>query len=613
MSTLSRLREKPFPVSDMRLALLVSIAAFLVLRSVHLVIRFQELGIARVAGATLIFAALASAGLWVGARTSSFRFERPTNPWTWLITAGLAVFWWLASSPVKSVFTKVYAPEFPVRVIDSGGKVAADTFFHSSLVSSIMHFGYPSTGLDGTPLTPYHVLSHYVDAAILNFTGLAPLDSAGFLLQLKVMLFVVAIVSLLWVQLRAMPSWIQWLTPVLVLPAFSATWHVVGSHGLWFTSLLVIVSAPFVFSLISTTTRPPSSAYIALAFLGAALSFGKISTGFMFMFVVGLMLWMRKIRDVRVYVLGVAWAGFMVVYASSIASDRPDATAVTYTLTERAISAARFLLMRDLSGNLMLGLYALIAVFIVVAVVRPTTFHRQLLGVALGGTAIVLGLAVLMFDENDRWYFSQALFFILLTMSIGVFAQFAQDTEPVSLPKTGRTAARRTVVAVTVLVALGVVGARSDFSLVKPSPTVIGVSLSSAFTVAPPAPATDDGLGAFGTALTEFAAANNLTAHNAQLFIPRELWNDVDPTNSAESDPLSLWPLPMMVYAETGIPLYKGVYVTHESYGFSAYGPESLTPTRDEFENSTKCGGTAIIEVTSWAPASFTLACEVTR
>jgi hypothetical protein len=74
-----------------------------------------------------------------------------------------------------------------------------------------------------------------------------------------------------------------------------------------------------------------------------------------------------------------------------------------------------------------------------------------------------------------------------------------------------------------------------------------------------------------------------------------------------------MWPLPLMVYAETGIPLHRGVVASHEAYGFSVYGDDSLTPTKAEFDASTTCGDVAIIEVTSWSPAEFSLACEATR
>jgi hypothetical protein len=55
------------------------------------------------------------------------------------------------------------------------------------------------------------------------------------------------------------------------------------------------------------------------------------------------------------------------------------------------------------------------------------------------------------------------------------------------------------------------------------------------------------------------------------------------------------------------------VVASHEAYGFSVYGDDSLTPTKAEFDASTTCGDVAIIEVTSWSPAEFSLACEATR
>lgn len=602
-------------VADVRVALLLSFGAFLVLRAVHIVIRFQSLGLPSVIGATAIFVAMAVAWAAIAIRLSGFRFERPANPLTWVVAAAMTLFWWLASSPVNSGFTRVYAPEFPDYVLDAGEGVAADTFHHSSMIFTIMNFGYPSTGLDGTPFTPYHVLSHYVDAGILSLTGLTPLVAVGFLLQLKIMLFVFAVLTLLWTQLRNMPAWMQWLAPVLLLPAFSATWHVVGSQGLWFTSLLVIVTAPFVWRMVSSSTAPTGRALVVLGLLGAALSVGKISTGFMFMFVVGLVLWLAHMKDWRIYALGVSWGVFMFAYASLIASDRPNVAAQSFTLYKRVYALARLVLLRDISANLILGLYALILLFALVTILRPTSLHKRLLGISMGGTALLAAMAFAKMDKSDRWYFAQALFFILFTIAIGVIAQFAGDRDRVKLWRLDRREPLEVVVAVTALVLFGLLGWRSsDFSALNLNPSVVTQSLGNAFVEGTRPPANSKGgLVAFKDSLAVFLADNDLDAHNARLFIPREIWQVVVANPKMTSDPETLWPLPLMVYAETGIPLHKGVVSSHGSYGFSAYDDDSLSPTRAEFEAMKNCGDTAIIEVTSWKPAKFSLACEAQR
>jgi hypothetical protein len=514
---------------------------------------------------------------------------------------------------VTDIFSSIITPEFPAQTIESGQGVVDDVFFHSSLINSIMNFGYPSTGLDGAPFAPYHVLSHYVDAGILTLTGLSPLDSAGFFLQLKIMLFVTAILTMLWLEFRAMPSWVQLVAPIALLPAFSMSWYVVGSHALWFTLILVIISAPFVFTLIASMKEPTNRSLLALGLLGTALSLGKISVGFMFMLVVGLMLWLRNMRDVRVYLLGFGWAVWTVGYGFLIAQDRTDQTEVTYSLLEHVYAVARFVLMRDMSQGLVLGLYALITLLLVAAILRPTEFHRRILGVSLVGTGVLVVLAAAKMDRNDQFYLTQALFFILLTLSISLVAQFARDTEKVALWRTGRAASVQSVVVVTALVLLGIVGAKSDFSVVNPNSSIIRQSLAKAFAQATPSPPTKSGPFAFRAALAEFMAQNGLSYRNATLFIPREMWPDIAANTRMASHNEDLWSLPLMVYAETGIALYKGVYATHQSYGFSAYGPDSITPTRAEFEESNRCGATAIIEVLSWSPAKFTLACKATQ
>jgi hypothetical protein len=509
----------------------------------------------------------------------------------------------------------VYAPEFADRSADAGSVIAADTFHHASMIFSIMNFGYPSTGLDGTPFTPYHVLSHYVDAGILSVTGLTPLVAVGFLLQLKIMLFVFAALMLLWTQLRTMPAWAQVLAPVLFIPAFVGMWHVVGSQGLWFTSFVFLVTAPFVWRTISSTSPPTGRTLVLIGLLGATLSVGKISTGFMFMFIVGLLLWLGNLKDWRIYALGVSWGTFIVAYGSLIASDRPNVGAESFTLYKRVYATARLLLLRDISANLVLGLYALIVLFAIVAFLRPTALHKRLLGITMGGTAILAAMAFAKMDKSDRWYFAQALFFILLTISLGVIAQFAGDRDKVNIWRSVRGAPREGVVLVSALILFGLLGWKStDFSVLNPNPTVLTGSLSTAFTEAvPPPPNERGGLVSFAHALSEFTNEHRLDAHNSRLFIPREMWVQVDSASTPATNFDAMWPLPLMVYAETGIPLHRGVVASHEAYGFSVYGDDSLTPTKAEFDASTTCGDVAIIEVTSWSPAEFSLACEATR
>lgn len=60
-----------------------------------------------------------------------------------------------------------------------------DTTFHVSLISSILNFGYPGTGLHDVQFLFYHFLSHYVDALILKITKLDPLDSYALFFYFK--------------------------------------------------------------------------------------------------------------------------------------------------------------------------------------------------------------------------------------------------------------------------------------------------------------------------------------------------------------------------------------------------------------------------------------------
>ena len=68
------------------------------------------------------------------------------------------------------------------------------------------------------------------------------------------------------------------LSVIIVLPSIIGTWHAVGSHGLWFSSLILIASAPLVLNIISKKNNKLSD-FIILFFIIICISLAKISHG----------------------------------------------------------------------------------------------------------------------------------------------------------------------------------------------------------------------------------------------------------------------------------------------------------------------------------------------
>lgn len=207
-----------------------------------------------------------------------------------------------------------YAPLNPLAEFANGNGVHQDTLFHVALIQSIMNFGYPSTAQHGVPLLPYHVLSHYIDAGVLGITGLHPLDAYGLLFFTKSYVFVVAAVMFCWAVFRKNNSLIFCGALLFVVPALLSNWIWIGSEGLWFTTILVVLSAPWLFRILSATviTWPQWS---WLTVLVIAVGFGKVSSGFSLAIFVGLLLLLRHLRDVRTYAVGALWVFFYFVFS----------------------------------------------------------------------------------------------------------------------------------------------------------------------------------------------------------------------------------------------------------------------------------------------------------
>jgi hypothetical protein len=595
---------------ELRFAILISVISFFVFRSIYLIIRFSQLGLINVIVVSTLFAIMA--GLWILAsiKMTGFSPSEIYKPLVWATSVALSIVWWSFASPTNNEFVQRYAPEWPIKLIDSGGEVAPDTFFHSSIISSIMHFGYPSTGLDGVPFTAYHALSHYVDSGILIFSGLTPLDSAGLLLQMKIMLFVSSVIILVWVQLRETSSWIQLSAPIVLVSSFTGTWHVVGSHGLWFTTFMLIITAPFVFSSISSERRLRARTLFALGALGITLSFGKLSVGFMFMLIVGLLLWFREKRDPRIYVLGGVWTLFMLSYTWIMAMDRPNSVPKPVSVPEQVSGGMDYLLLRDISSNLLLGTYGLAAIFIVLMIFRPTKLNISMIGISIVGLAFLTYLAASDFDQNDRFYFSHALFFIMLTIALGSFGQSALDYPNAFLRSASRANSAQSLSAISMLIIFGLIGAfvsHSDFNFLKNYSFGFFTTEIKSFSTTQKLQAASNGLEAFRKSLDDFMVAEDLNLYNSRLFISHEIWKKVD------NNPDTLWSAPMMIYSATGVPLEKGVFIGRESYGFSSYGIDSISPSISEFNRSHTCETSVVIKVLSWSPARFESVCSPTR
>ncbi len=209
-----------------------------------------------------------------------------------------------------------YVRTFPLLETELGLGWHPDTVFHVSLIQSILNFGFPSIGQHGHPLTAYHVLSHYVDALILFITRVDPYDSYGLLFHYKIFLFLSSILLAVTVMTRN-HGWITYLVSfVLLAPCVIGTWHAIGSHGLWMASLIMLLSAPFIFSRIFQDSELSPQQLVAFFLIIVLIALAKISSGFMYGALLGAVIMVKQPKAISTYFFGAALLTFFYLNGS---------------------------------------------------------------------------------------------------------------------------------------------------------------------------------------------------------------------------------------------------------------------------------------------------------
>ena len=594
---------------DRRFVIFTSIAAYLVISVAYNIAQYQSLGAAGVTVAALLFVALFICFFAVSHRGESWRFPRPQNFWAGLWIPLVTLFAWMSSFPSGERFQEYY-PAFPLNSIDSGGPIGRDTVFHETLIQSIMSFGYPSTGLNDVPLLVYHTLSHYTESAILLISGLEPLDSAGLFFDLKVVLIVASIVLLLSAATKDRSFTTFVVAVIVAVPALTSRWLITWSLALWLTTFILIATARFSHRAITSAARPTGATLVGLGVIGVALCLGKISSGMIYILVVGIHLLISHGRDRRIYLLGTSWLVFLVIYSWQFARDR------TLVPSEDGFSAwngiksvAKMILLNGKFPQYTQDLYVLGGVIIITWVLYR---RRSTIALALSLATGFAGICVLQFlgtNPHDVRYFAQALFFVVLLFTVLEILSIP-PTASLAKPITSAGFRRWSYVAFVGVLAIAVTGTgRAPLDVLAESPTSIIKPFSD---VRPTNDTTSPRIEEFRHDLKSFMASEGLNKRNSLLFIPSEVWPDLS-ARLAESDSLKAgksWAHPFVVYAATGVPLLNGIVAWEDYYGFSAYSERNVVIPAAQLPNSDPCRfGKTIITVAKWHPAAFSTQC----
>lgn len=621
---------------DRSTVVVTGLAGFYVVMTAYAVFVFQQFSLIQVLGVGLAFAIIFAALLAI--LTPEIRAVRlrltPLSVFLGLLLAsGLSIlaFTWITNpGPIWSD----YFPPFPEYQLANGAGFHQDAVFHASLIQSILNVGYPSTGQHGLPFVPYHVLSHYTDALVLLVTRLEPYDSYGMFFHFKVVLFLSGIVVFLWMATRKLGRLAFACALVFLMPVLLSTWIGVGSHALWLPSLILLLSAGRIFQIVSDGPRGAKE-YLFVFSVGVALGLGKVSSGLMFVIVVGVLLWLKNPRKRAPLVLIAGWVLFFGLYGRLFSNtghgsgfQRPSVRGTLHFLD----------FFETYGGNLVewnLGaIYLLLAFLCVFALVfrsLDSAYLAVATAVGIGGLALVTQTLAGL-TQPDLYYFIFGLLVPLILLGFQYLLRALPND--VHLPE--RWAKVPPAVVRRVLVALLIA---STWPLDKPPLNAFTNPLNavrSTLTAANSAyfeeynirqaPADrvtvasiilrhdaldltegrPDGLMTFRADLRAFMEREKLTPRNTLLFVPKGTFVS---SVAALGEPS--WARGVMLYAVLGVPLLHGIEdKSMLSFGQSAYGPDAIQQTLAQFDPVDACDrGKQVVVVRSWAPSEFELAC----
>ena len=524
-------------------------------------------------------------------------------------------------------FVPAFFPVFPGLEADLGIHWHEDTAFHTALIQSIVNFGYPSIGQHGTPLIGYHVLSHYVDAAFIKLSGVDAWNTIGLFYHFKTTALLVSILFFLGRVTHGLKSRYLVLSVVLLMPMLVYTWHAIGSQGLWVTTLVCLVTAPFVFRQLAQTEAPSLRNFAALFLLVVVVSLGKVSSGFAYAMVIGLILWFRHMRCLKLYVWGVLVLVFFAWFKSFTSGSQPTSEFV-FSLPVIWTGAIGFLI-KGLQGDLggvVLHNVALIGVIGLWALLTKNTLVKQMFAAMLLSFVLLLLLLHIYpsFLRPDKRFFMygllyagflmapqllrvsvegllvdrpKALFVRLGLIATSVLIVFAVTSKPVfnvfnlDWAYVKQSAFKTPFLRLSEKMDLGVNPDIRRINRLKPSGAMSSVHR----------PVSDFKLG-----LQTFMHANSLSPNNTLLFVPTEVWEEELKVQHGAG---RRWPfLGTFLYAVTGVPMIHGVQKMQRTFGFSDYSTDALWRNRASFDESLACQmNKNIVQTVTFNPPSFDL------
>lgn len=518
-----------------------------------------------------------------------------------------ALFLFLLSTSFENRWVNSYFTTFPLAEAELGLGWFKDSVFHTSIIQSILNFGYPSSSQHGSPLLIYHTLSHYIDSLILFITKLEPYDSYGLLKSFKIFVFLSALLLLVG-RISGDNIWLYILMLFIIIPAFVGTWHVIGSHSMWVPTTILLLSSPLVFDIIKSNNEISRRTFIFLFFLIICISLGKISTGFIYAAFIGFLLLLKRPTDLKVYFLGSLWLVFFYLYFELMLTNaaKIKSNEVSFEMVYKFIFDSRIYFYIQ---------PALIS-FIVILLINLTYRSKNNLNLTLSSAAIIIiSFFIYAFSEkasigNAYAYFSLAtsqviLIYLILNTSMHILEKkdsFDIKTNPLSF-------SRYAFIPLSLIV--------SGYYFYTPSFSFFKINienlekriehansglfrkinkkladkdkLSVSKTLFKPGTRgityiNDSYFSDFRKASNNLLSTNNLNKNDVVMFIPNEVFLDTI------YDYGSRWDYGMFIYSLTGIPLTNSLTLDQvKGFSWYTYGEESRRKSKADFNSTQAC------------------------
>lgn len=509
-----------------------------------------------------------------------------------------------------------YIRTFPVLEAELGLGWHKDTVYHVSLIQSILNFGYPSIAQHGHPFTAYHALTHFSDALILSVVGLDPYDSYGLFANFKIFAFLVSLLVFVNAVVGGR-GFIAFLASVMLLfPLVIGTWHVVGSHGLWLTNILVVFASPYLYRALMSEESNSVAQFSMFLLIVVFVSFGKISSGVMLCVFVSALAFLKQPLSLRFYIFALLAALFFYAYNKVFSTSYGTQVAVVFkNLTLR--TAYDYL--AQPSGMWSKHISTFVAALVVLgalAYATPSKNNLRLLAAVLLSiiplyllTVVIVGL-----NMSDIWYFHYGLAFVLFLFI------FQSVTDNAILLSQGFSSFNTAVGRSTyrLLMTLGVlclayIGQglyHSNFNLFAMGyDSVIRqiryannhpflqvnkklgfghqlsiYTISSGSSSKLPTAANPGYLQALKGDLEALLVERNIRKSDALLFLPKEVFDSEVKALGGDE-----WANGMLMYALLGIPLVNGMHSIGRAYGLADYTKDSFRVSAEDFNERNAC------------------------